>query len=77
MERKSNGLKETMYSWVISEMRSAENIGVPVKVDGKYYTMRDAGRLHHVMENHYYMKSYIGDEHGRIQEINFDHITEF
>lgn len=77
MEGKSSGLRETMYSWVLSEIRSAEQVGLPVKVDGIYYSVRDSVRLHQMMENHYYMKSYIGDESGRIQEIDFDHIREF
>lgn len=75
--RKSTGLRETMYSWVISEISDAERVGVPVRVDGVLYSTRDARVLHQVMEDHYYMKSYVGDEAGKICEIDFDHITEF
>ena len=71
MERKSTGLRESMYSWVISEISDAERVGVPL------YSTRDARVLHQVMEDHYYMKSYVGDEAGKICEIDFDHITEF
>ena len=66
-----------MYSWVISEISDAERVGVPVRVDGVLYSTRDARVLHQVMEDHYYMKSYVGDEAGKICEIDFDHITEF
>ena len=61
MERKSTGLRESMYSWVISEISDAERVGVPVRVDGVLYSTRDAR----------------GDEAGKICEIDFDHITEF
>ena len=71
MERKSTGLRETMYSWVISEISDAERVGVPVRVDGVLYSTRDARVLHQVMEDHYYMKSYVGDEAGKICEIDF------
>ena len=37
MERKSTGLRETMYSWVISEISDAERVGVPVRVDGALF----------------------------------------
>ena len=47
MERKSTGLRETMYSWVISEISDAERVGVPVRVDGVLYSTRDARVLHH------------------------------
>ena len=73
----SKGLRESMYSWVISEISDAERVGVPVRVDGVLYSTRDARVLHQVMEDHYYMKSYVGDEAGKICEIDFDHITEF
>ena len=68
MERKSTGLRETMYSWVISEISDAERVGVPVRVDGVLYSTRDARVLHQVMEDHYYMKSYVGDEAGRMAD---------
>ena len=42
MERKSTGLRETMYSWVISEISDAERVGVPVRVDGVLYSTRAA-----------------------------------
>lgn len=77
MERKSTGLRETMYSWVISEISDAERVGVPVRVDGVLYSTRDARVLHQAHGGHYYMKSYVGDEAGKICEIDFDHITEF
>ena len=38
MERKSTGLRESMYSWVISEISDAERVGVPVRVDGVLYS---------------------------------------
>ena len=64
-----------MYEWLLSEIRAAQVTGVPVAVDGKIYSMRDADELKEVMENHYYMKSYTGDEFGKIVRIDFDHIT--
>ena len=56
MERKSTGLRESMYSWVISEISDAERVGVPVRVDGVLYSTRDARVLHQVMEDHYYIR---------------------
>lgn len=76
MGAKSNDVKEEMFSWLLAEICQAEKEGVPVRVDGKYYSVRDAERLYQVMENHYYMKSYTGDEQGNITLIDFDHIEE-
>ncbi|MCI8771969.1 MAG: hypothetical protein HFH73_12700 [Lachnospiraceae bacterium] len=75
MEQKSEELKDEMYEWLLSEIRAAQVTGVPVAVDGKIYSVRDADELKEVMENHYYMKSYTGDEFGKIVRIDFDHIT--
>ena len=63
-----------MYSWLISEIKQAEYAGVEVKVDGRHYSLGDAEQLKQVMENSYYMKSYTGDEHGRIVQIDFERI---
>lgn len=74
METKSEELKDKMYSWLLSEISAAQSTGVPVAVDGKIYSPHEADKLREVMENHYYMKSYIGDESGKIIQIDFDHI---
>jgi hypothetical protein len=75
MEQKSNELRDEMYSWLLAEICAAQTTGVPVAVDGKIYSLYDAEELKQVMENHYYMKSYTGDEFGRIVRIDFDHIV--
>lgn len=75
MERKSRELRDEMYEWLLSEIQAAQVNGVPVAVDGKVYSLHEANELREVMENHYYMKSYTGDETGRIVRIDFDHIT--
>jgi len=64
-----------MYSWLVSEIRQAEGTGVKVKIDGVSYSPRDVDKLKMVMENNYYMKSYTGDECGRIVQIDFERIT--
>ncbi|MCI8379324.1 MAG: hypothetical protein HFH72_12530 [Lachnospiraceae bacterium] len=75
MKQKSKELKDEMYEWLLSEIRAAQVTGVPVAVDGKIYSIKEADELKGVMENHYYMKSYTGDEFGKIVRIDFDHIT--
>ena len=75
MDSKPEELKDIMYSWLISEIKQAEYAGVEVKVDGRHYSLGDAEQLKQVMENSYYMKSYTGDEHGRIVQIDFERIT--
>lgn len=75
MDNKPEELKDIMYSWLISEIKQAEYAGVEVKVDGRHYSLGDAEQLKQVMENSYYMKSYTGDEHGRIIQIDFERIT--
>ena len=75
MDNKPEELKDIMYSWLISEIKQAEYAGVEVKVDGRHYSLGDAEQLKQVMENSYYMKSYTGDEHGRIVQIEFERIT--
>ncbi len=63
-----------MYSWLVSEIKEAENSGVEVRVDGIHYSLDNVDKLKQVMENNYYMKSYTGDEHGRIVQIDFERI---
>ncbi len=75
MDSKPEELKDKMYSWLVSEIKQAENIGVEVKIDGRQYSLDNVEQLKHVMENSYYMKSYTGDEHGRIVRIDFERIT--
>lgn len=68
-------LRDEMYEWLLSEIKAAQETGVPVAVDGKRYSLQNADELKLVMENHYYMKSYTGDENGKIIQIDFDHIS--
>ena len=75
METKSGEMKDQMYDWLLKEISSAQAMGISVAVDGKIYSLSDAQELQGVMENSYYMKSYIGDNSGKIVQINFDHIT--
>ena len=63
-----------MYSWLVSEIEEAENSGVEVRVDGIHYSLDNVDKLKQEMENNYYMKSYTGDEHGRIVQIDFERI---
>lgn len=74
MREKSNDLKEQMYSWLLAEMEEAEFAGLDFHVDGRAYTLQDADRLYRVMENAYYMKSYVEDDEGRITQIDFEHL---
>lgn len=75
MEAKSKEIKDEMYMWLLAEISAAQVTGVPVAVDGKIYSLQEAEKLREVMENHYYMKSYTGDESGKIVHIDFDHIS--
>lgn len=74
MDSKPEELKDKMYSWLVSEIKQAEDTGVEVKIDGRQYSLDNVEQLKHVMENSYYMKSYTGDEHGRIVQIDFERI---
>ena len=74
MEFETDNLKEKMYSWLVSEIRDAEASGINIEVDGVRYSLKDTDKLRNVMENHYYMKSYIGDDNGKIVQINFEQI---
>lgn len=74
MGTESNNLKEQMYSWILSEMREAEEVGLACSVDGRPYTSKDARELLMVMEDSYYMKSYVENDAGKIVQIDFDHI---
>lgn len=74
MNDKAEELKDTMYSWLVSEIRQAENTGIKVKIEGTYYSLGDVDKLKQVMENNYYMKSYTGDECGKIVQIDFERI---
>lgn len=74
MKAKSGNIKKQMYNWLVSEIRDAEEVGIPVAVDGKVYSMQDTDKLHFMMEDSYYMKSYEGNQAGKIVRIDFDHI---
>ncbi len=74
MQAKSKNLKEEMYSWLLTELQQAEDAGLAFYVDGRPYTTREREQLHMVMEDSYYMKSYIEDDAGRIIQIDFEHI---
>lgn len=74
MKAKSGKIKNQMFDWLVSEINHAEEVGIPVAVDGKVYSAQDAGKLHFMMEDSYYMKSYEGNEAGKIVRIDFDHI---
>lgn len=74
LDSKPEELKDIMYSWLVSEIRQAENTGVEVRIDGRQYSLDDIDRLKQVMENSYYMKSYTGDERGKIVQIDFERI---
>ncbi len=76
MEAKSGNIKNQMYDWLVSEIYRAEEVGIPVAVDGKVYSSQDADKLNLMMEDSYYMKSYEGDQAGKIVRIDFDHINE-
>lgn len=69
-------LKEQMYSWILAEMEQAEAAGMSVSVDGEPYTLAETDRLYQVMEDANYMKSYVGDQKGRITEIDFEHLNQ-
>ena len=74
MDGKAEELKDIMYSWLVSEIKQAEAAGVEVKVCGRQYSLDNVEQLKEVMENSYYMKSYTGDGHGRIVQIDFERI---
>lgn len=74
METKSNNLKEQMYSWILSELHQAESAGLAFYVDGEAYTSEESERLHMMMEDSYYMKSYVENDSGKIVQIDFEHI---
>ncbi|MBR1744037.1 MAG: hypothetical protein IJ733_19665 [Lachnospiraceae bacterium] len=74
MDTKSEGVKSQMYAWLLEEILDAQSMGVSVSVDGENYSVEDVARLHGVMEDHYYMKSYVTDRSGKIVQIDFDQI---
>ncbi len=74
MNGKAEELKDTMYSWLVSEIRQAENNGIEVRIEGVHYSLGDVSKLKNVMENNYYMKSYTGNELGKIVQIDFERI---
>lgn len=50
MDVKTKELKDTMYSWLVSEIEEAENSGVEVRVDGIHYSLDNVDKLKQVME---------------------------
>ena len=59
-----------------AQVTQAEAAGMSVSVDGEPYTLAETDRLYQVMEDAYYMKSYVGDQKGRITEIDFEHLNQ-
>lgn len=74
MEMESEKMGGQMYEWLVEEIMNAQSIGVSVSVDGKPYSVENVQKLRGVMEDHYYMKSYVSDQSGKIVEIDFDKI---
>ena len=75
MNSKTEELKESMYSWLVSEIVVAEKHGVEVNVHGRKYSLKNMAELKEVMEDSYYMQSYTGDENGKIVRVDFEHIV--
>lgn len=74
MDTKSEKVSDQMYAWLLEEILNAQSMGVSVVVDGESYSVEDVARLRGVMEDHYYMKSYVSDRSGKIVQIDFDQI---
>ena len=72
-----NLMKRFVYEWISNEIDMAEKYGLPVQVQGVRYSSNDGEKLYAVLENAVYMKEYLGDESGRITQINFDKVDKF
>ena len=74
-KRKSNPKKKrAIYEWIRGEIKEAEKYGIVVNVEGVSYSSDETRDLFCVLEDAVYMKEYLGDEEGRIIQINFDRI---
>lgn len=67
--------KRAIYEWISGEIKEAEKYGIVVNVEGVSYSSDETKDLFYVLEDAVYMKEYLGDEEGRIIQINFDKIT--
>lgn len=70
-------MKRYVFEWISNEIDMAEKYGIPVHVQGVRYTSDESEKLYAVLENAVYMKEYLGDETGRITQINFDKVDKF
>lgn len=70
-------MKHFIYEWISDEIDMAEKYGIPVRVEGVQYSSQENEELYRVLEDAVYMKEYLGDESGRITQINFDKVEKF
>lgn len=70
-------MKRFIYEWISDEIDMAEKYGIPVRVEGVQISSQESEKLYKVLEDAVYMKEYLGDESGRITQINFDKVEKF
>ena len=75
--KNSDKMKKYIYEWIAGEIEMAEKYGIPVNVEGIRYSTEEGGELLQVLENAVYMKEYLGDDSGRITQINFNKVDKF
>ena len=63
--------------WIHDEIKRAANSGIPTSVNGVPYDYSNPGIPPVFAENGVYMEDFINDEHGRIVQVNFEHIRRF
>ena len=70
-------MKRFVFEWISNEIDMAEKYGIPVMVQGIFYSSDDSAKLFNVLEDAVYMKEYLGDDNGRITQINFNRVDKF
>lgn len=59
---------------LLEEIKAAQQIGIKVSVNGVCYSSCQEAELSMVLESGEYMCDYIGDDCGRIIQMNYDKI---
>ena len=70
-------MKESRYEYqqLFQELSEYEKSGVRIKVDGVSASPMQVVSAHLVKEDNAYMRDYIIDEDGQLEEINFHDVT--
>lgn len=69
-------VEKEQYQSLYTELAEYEKYGIRMKIDGKPASPMQIAAAHMVKEDSGYMRDYILDEEGHVEELLFDRVKE-